>query len=100
MGVIDVHITFRNGQFTPSQDPVTLHKANGETIKWVNDTDETLTITFAGGSPFPAERNPYQVGPHKQVDSGNITVEAVTKWAYNISTASGAMTDPQVIIER
>lgn len=100
MGVIDVRITFSNGQFTPSQDPVTLHKTNGETIKWQNDTSESLTITFTDGSPFPADRNPYQVAAGKQVNSGNITAQEGTEWAYSITAPSGAMTDPQVIIER
>lgn len=100
MGVIDVRITFSNGQFTPSKDPVTLGKSKGETILWHNDTAESLTIEFADGSPFPADRNPYHVPAGKQVPSGNITVQEGTKWSYNISAASGAMTDPQVIIER
>lgn len=100
MGVIDVRITFSNGQFTVSPDPVTLAKSKGETIKWHNDTNQSVTINFTDGTPFPAERNPYPVSAGKQADSGNITVDAVTKWAYTVTAASGAMMDPQVIIER
>lgn len=100
MGVIDVRITFSNGQFKVSLDPVTLAKSKGETISWHNDTTQSLTINFNDGSPFPAERNPYQVTAGKQTQSGNITVEPGTKWAYTITASSGAMMDPQVIIER
>lgn len=100
MGVVDVRITFSHGQFTPSKDPVTLAKSKGETITWYNDTSESLTIEFADGSPFPADRNPYHVAAGKQVQSGNISVQESTTWKYNIAAPSGAMTDPQVIIER
>ncbi|HET8668457.1 MAG TPA: hypothetical protein VFM10_10790 [Terriglobales bacterium] len=100
MAVIEVRINYTNGQFVPSQDPITLSKSKGETIKWYNETAERLTLEFANGTPFPPSRNPYTVDPDKQVDSGNIQVQEGTEFSYTIKAASGAMVDPQVIIER
>jgi len=99
MAVIDVRITSVNGKFVPSQDPVTLSKGNGDTIKWHNDTPQEITINFADGTPFPGDRNPYRIGPGKQQDSGNIQASAGTNWAYLIIAASGAVMDPEVIIK-
>lgn len=100
MSVIDVHITSTNGQFKPSLDPVTLSKNKGQTIKWHNDTAENLTINFTNGTPFPGNRQPYRLDAGRQVDSGPIEVQENTNWSYDIVAASGAIADPQVIIER
>jgi hypothetical protein len=100
MAVVDVRITMVNGQFVTSPDSVTLSKGRGDTIKWFNDTVERIQVRFADGSPFPAERNPYDITAGKHVDSGSIHVAENTSWSYVIIAASGAMADPQVIIER
>jgi hypothetical protein len=100
MSVIEVRITASNGQFTPSKDPVTLSKSRGETIKWYNDTPENITIQFSKGTPFPDSHHPYSIGAGKHKDSGGIQVKEGTNWAYMIIAESGAMADPQVIIER
>ncbi len=98
MAVIEVSITFKNGQFTPSQDPVRLSKSNGDVINWHNDTNEDITISFDNGTPFPGNQNPYSINAGRQKSSGNIQAQANTDWTYSIQAASGAMADPQVII--
>lgn len=100
MAVVDVHIALVDGKFVPSQEVVRLSKSKGETIKWNNDTAESIRISFSEGSPFPPEWNPYDIAPNKQVNSGDIKVNEGTGWSYTITAASGAMADPQVIIER
>lgn len=100
MAVVDVRISKVNGVFVPSVDVVKLSKSNGDTISWHNETVEPVQIAFADGSPFPADRNPYEIAAGKQVSSGNVQAAVGTDWSYTISAASGAMADPQVIIER
>ncbi len=100
MAVVDVRIAMVDGQFVPSQEVVPLSKSKGDTIMWHNDTVESIEIKFQDGSPFPAERNPYDVGAGKQVNSGDVKAVEGTQWSYTITAASGAMADPQVIIER
>ncbi len=99
MAVTDVSITLKNGQFTPSKDPVPLSKGNGDTIKWHNDTNQNISISFDSGSPFPGNLNPYRIDAGQQKNSGNIQVQAGTSWDYSIRAASGAVADPQVIIQ-
>lgn len=100
MSVIDVTITLSGGIPQAAPDPVTLSKKNGNTIKWHNQTGEGITITFDDGSPFPGDRNPYSIDAGKQKDSGNISVGPRPQpWKYTITTASGKVNDPQVIIQ-
>jgi len=100
VAVVEVSITFKDGQYIASQDPVVLSKTKGDTIQWQNETKEKIRITFVDGTPFPGSRNPYEINPGRQVNSGNIEVEEGTNWAYAIVAESGAMADPQVIIQR
>ncbi len=98
MSVVDVHISMVNGQFVPSQDVVRLSKSKGETIKWYNDTTEAIQIEFNGGSPFPT--GSFDISAGKQTGSGAVKANEGTSWSYTITAASGAMADPQVIIEK
>jgi hypothetical protein len=100
MGVVEVRISLVGGQLVASKESVTLSKGRGETIKWHNDTAETIQIKFVNGSPFPPKRNPYTIAAGKPQDSGSIHASESTTWFYTICAASGAMADPQVIIER
>lgn len=100
MSVIDVTIAMSGNIPVASPDPVRLSKKNGNTVKWNNSLNEAITIKFDNGSPFPADRNPYSIDAGKSKDSGNITVADGTTWKYTITTASGKVNDPEVIIER
>ena len=95
---IEVRITKDAGKFVPSQDPVTLSKSHGDVVQWQNDTGEQITIKFGAGTPFPGRMNPYTISPGSFQQSGLIE-GAAGKWKYNIEGASGAITDPDVVIE-
>lgn len=98
MSVIDVRIAMVNGGFVSSPDVAKLSKSKGETIKWHNDTTEAIRLDFNGRSPFAAGR--YDLAAGKQANSGAVTANDGTSWFYTITAASGAMADPQVIIEK
>jgi hypothetical protein len=100
MAVVDVRIAMVGGTFVPSQESVKLSKSKGDTIRWYNDTAEQIRLSFTGGVPFAADHHPYEIGAGKQVNSGHIQAAEETTWFYTITAASGAMADPQVIIER
>jgi hypothetical protein len=97
--IIDVHVTLSNGQLVVSQDTATLSIGSGHVIRWYNDTNEGIVITFTNGTPFSEDLNPYSICAGQYKSSGPIAVAAGTAWSYDITAASGAVIDPEVIIQ-
>jgi len=97
--IIDVHITLSNGQLVASQDAATLSIGSGHILRWYNDTNEGIVIIFTNGTPFPADLNPYSICAGQYRSSGPIAVAAGTAWSYNVIADSGAVLDPEVIIQ-
>lgn len=95
----DVHIKMQNGIPVAIPDPIKLGRDQGHTIEWHNLLDEEVTITFDKGTPFDHGHS-YKVGAGKHKNSGGIKVQPTsTPWKYSITTASGIVNDPQVIIQ-
>jgi hypothetical protein len=95
---VEVRITKNAGKFVPSHNPVTLNKSKGHVVHWYNDTEEQITISFGGGTPFPKHMNPYVIASGKFGQSGSIEGAPGT-WTYGIGGASGTTITPDSIPE-
>ncbi len=99
MSAKDVDITSSQNEIpVANPDPIHLSHSQGHTVIWHNKLDEDITISFDGGTPFPDQHFP--VPAHQHRGSGAIQVQpSAQPWKYTITTASGKVNDPQVIVQ-